>query len=487
MTFEEIQELVKKDEHRCLELKKTTGELQDGMHSACAFLNTDGGWLIFGVAPTSLKILGQQVTDNTQREIAQALTGLYPAVEAKPEYIDVPGRDGDQLIAIHFDGWKWGQMPYTYRGCPYYKYESTTQVMPQEIYEERLRAAKPEKFAWERQVADGVTLADLDEERIRGAVRLGVERGRMPATAGGDGLESILGKWNLMRDGKVMNGALALFGKSLGGYTQMGLRLARFRGTNKNEFVDSGKASGNFFDLLDAGMAFLFKHLSQSAKIVGFKKEEQLEIPAEALREALTNALCHRQLEKYNLTPSIAVYDDRVEIENPGRLPLDLTPATIKSSHASYPYNPLIAEVLYRSSFLESWGSGVSRMVDACKAQGVPEPEYEVNGGFVRIVFRRATEKTDEGVNDRRNDSVNGPVNEKSKEKIKEKIKEKGKEKTLDKVYRLISENSKITTAELAELCGVGENSIYKTVRKLRESGRIVRKGGDKGGEWVIT
>ncbi len=252
--------------------------------------------------------------------------------------------------------------------------------------------------------------------------------------------------------------------------------------------MDSGKASGNFFDLLDAGMAFLFKHLSLSGKIVGFKKEEQLEIPAEALREALTNALCHRQLEKYNLTPSIAVYDDRVEIENPGRLPLDLTPATIKSSHASYPYNPLIAEVLYRSSFLESWGSGVSRMVDACKAQGVPEPEYEVNGGFVSIVFRRATEKTtDEGVNGYVNGYVNGPVNEKSKEKIKEKIKEKGKEKTLDKVYRLISENSKITTAELAELCGVSENSIYKTVRKLRESGRIVRKGGDKGGEWVIT
>lgn len=72
MTFEEIQEIIAKDENRCLELKKTTGELQDGLHSACAFLNTDGGWLIFGVAPTSLKILGQQVTDNTQREIARA-------------------------------------------------------------------------------------------------------------------------------------------------------------------------------------------------------------------------------------------------------------------------------------------------------------------------------------------------------------------------------------------------------------------------------
>ena len=390
MTIEEIQIFIEKDEHRCLELKKTTGELQDGMHSACAFLNTEGGWLIFGIAPTSLKILGQQVTDNTQRDIAQALAGLYPAVEVKPEYIDVPGRNGDQLIVMHFSGWKWGQMPYTYRGCPYYKNESTTQVMPQEMYEERLRAAKPEKFAWERQEADGVSLADLDEKRISGAVRLGVERGRMPATAETESMESLLNKWNLMREGKVLNGAVALFGKNLSGYTQMSLRLARFRGTDKNEFIDSGRAEGNFFDLLDAGMAFLFKHLSQSGKIVGFQKEEHLEIPAEALREALTNALCHRQLEKYNLNPSIAVYDDRVEIENPGRLPFDLTPETIKRAHASYPYNPLIAEVLFKSSFLESWGSGVGRMVDACRAQGVPEPEYEVVGGFVRMIFRKS-------------------------------------------------------------------------------------------------
>ena len=220
-------------------------------------------------------------------------------------------------------------------------------------------------------------------------MRLGVERGRMPATAEVESLESLLGKWGLMHDSKVLNGAVALFGAQTGSYMQMRLRLARFRGTNKNEFMDSSRADGNFFDLLDAGMAFLFKHLSLSGKIVGFRKEEQLEIPAEALREALTNALCHRQLEKYNLSPGIAVYDDRVEIENPGRFPLGVTPENIKTSHASFPYNPLIAEVLYRSSFLESWGSGVGRMVDACRAQGVPEPVYEEYGGFVKIVFKK--------------------------------------------------------------------------------------------------
>ena len=67
LTIDELKELIQADEHRQLELKKTTGELKDGMHSACAFLNTEGGWLIFGVAPKSLKIQGQQGTDNTQR------------------------------------------------------------------------------------------------------------------------------------------------------------------------------------------------------------------------------------------------------------------------------------------------------------------------------------------------------------------------------------------------------------------------------------
>lgn len=66
LTIDELKELIQADEHRQLELKKTTGELKDGMHSACAFLNTEGGWLVFGIAPKSLKILGQQVTDNTQ-------------------------------------------------------------------------------------------------------------------------------------------------------------------------------------------------------------------------------------------------------------------------------------------------------------------------------------------------------------------------------------------------------------------------------------
>ena len=168
MTIDDIKALIAADESRTLELKKTTGELKDGMHSACAFLNTDGGWLIFGIAPKSLKILGQEVTDSMQQEIAKAITGLEPAVDVKIHYVDVPDRPGNKVIAMHFDGWVWGKRPHTFHGCPYYKVESTTKVMPHEMYDERIRAHQPQIYAWERQMADGVTVADLNEKHIRG-------------------------------------------------------------------------------------------------------------------------------------------------------------------------------------------------------------------------------------------------------------------------------------------------------------------------------
>jgi ATP-dependent DNA helicase RecG len=389
MTIDDIKQLISKDEHRQLELKKTTGELKDGMRTACAFLNTDGGWLIIGIAPVSLKILGQRVTDNTQREIAQYLTAIEPAVKVDVEYVDVPDYPENQVIAMYFEAFVWGHQPYTYDSRPYYKVESTTKLMPREMFEECIRASKPQYYAWERQQADRVQISDLNEERVRGAIRLGVERGRMMASSITESFEKVLDKLQLLTDGVPNNAAAALFGTNLFGYTQFRLRMARFRGTNKNSFIDNQRVEGNFFDLLDAGMAFFFKHLSLSGDIVGFVREEHLEIPAVALREALINALCHRQYEKYNLTIGIAIYDDRVEIESPGILPPQLTTETIKQPHLSYPYNPIIANVLFKTTFLENWGSGAGRIMDACKTQNVEVPNWVVQGGFVVVTFRR--------------------------------------------------------------------------------------------------
>ena len=359
MTIEDIQALIHGDETRTLELKKTTGELKDGIRSVCAFLNTAGGWLFFGIAPTTLKILGQEVTDNTRKEIAREIAKLEPLIDLPVEYIDVPDRPSFQVIAIHVNAAGYWSAPYTYDSKPYIRIESTTVVMPRDMFEDRLMRSKSNRYKWEDQVCKDITIADLEEQRIRGGVRLGVERGRMPASSLMETTESLVEKLKLTTsDGKLKNAAAALFLHNTSQFPQFLLRMARFRGTDKNEFIDNQRA-------------------------------EKLEIPAEALREALTNALCHRLFHNTSSSVGIAIYDDRIEIENSGHLPEELTTETIKQSHHSFPQNPTIADVLFKTTFLENWGSGVSRIMDACREANLPEPEYNQNASFVWVTFKR--------------------------------------------------------------------------------------------------
>jgi ATP-dependent DNA helicase RecG len=427
MTINDIQKLIANDEHRSLELKKSTGELKDGMHAACAFLNTDGGWLIFGVTPSSLKIIGQDVTDATQREIAQALSGIEPAVDVRVEYIPVQGPDGPKVIAIYFDAYVWGKSPYTFHGCPYYKVESTTMRMPRDMFTARLITSNLKQHSWERQAADGMTLDDINQSRVKNAVGIGVDAGRINSSALYDSVPDILRKWNLLtKEGQPNNAAVLLFGTNTHDYPQFKLQMARFAGNTKREFLDSLTAEGNFFDLLDAGTAFFFKHLFQSGKVVGFLREEHLEIPAEALREALTNALCHRQWEKVNQIISIAIFDDRLEISNPGFLPPELPLELLKQPHSSYPYNPIMAEVLFQIKILEKWGTGVNRIIDVCHENNVPEPEWTNDQGRVTVTFKRAnsliTRQCDE-VNDSVRDEVQGYVNTEASDRVRTRVK----------------------------------------------------------------
>ncbi len=459
MTIKDIETLIHNDETREIELKKTTGELKDGIKSACAFLNTDGGWLIFGVTPTTLRIVGQDVTESTRREIALALTHLEPALDIEVEYIDVPDSDGKQLIVMRFDKWVWGMEPYTYHKCPYYRVESVTKEMPRDMFVERLKAARPLDFAWDEQIAQGITINDLDEERIRNAVRLGIAGGRINASAEGATVETLLGKLKLLNDGKPTNAAVMLFGKNTDDYPQLLMRMACFKGNDKNEFLDNKRQYGNFFDLLDAGTAFCFRNLRLSGKILGMRREEQLEIPAEALREALINALCHRDYSNPRASVSLAIYSDRVEIVNPGRFPTQLTPENIKRQHDSYPYNIKIAQVLYQTTYLENWGSGVMRMMDLCKAQHMANPDYQLGENTVTIIFHRR--------NDSQSDSQKS-LNERQK-----------------KIVMLMRNDQHISVGSIAVKLSLSAPTVYREIKKINTVSELYWDGSAKTGHWA--
>ena len=235
------------------------------------------------------------------------------------------------------------------------------------------------------------------------------------------------------------------------------------------EFIDNQRVEGNIFVLLNEAMNFFRKHLNMHGKIVGLVRDEYLEVPAEALREAVLNALCHRQYERYNLTIGIAIYDDRIEIENPGILPPQITPENILQPHISYPYNPLIANVLYSTTYIENWGSGVKRIMEACQKRGVAAPIWSINGGFVVVTFMRPAKGDIQGVPQGVPQDVPQGVPQ---------------DKELDDwIEKQIRNNPQISTEDLAKL----SNRSSKTIKRhLAKMPHIRYVGSGYSGHWEV-
>lgn len=320
--LEDVRDLTVQNENQQVEFKETTGQLERGMETLCAFLNGTGGTVLFGVTDKG-KITGQDLSDKTKRDIIEAIRRIEPLTAIEISYIAVPAT-GKHVIALHADS-QLSARPFAYKGRAYYRIESVTCVMPQEKYN-LLLLQRGGKYGWEAILNENLNIENLDANTIRGAVRMGVESGRLPETTLMEQLPLILEKLDLSSsNGKLKNAAAVLFGKNLSDYPQCLLRMARFKGTNKDEFIDNQRIHGNIFELLDAAMAFFFKHLSLSGKIEKLYREEELTIPYKALRESCINSFSHRVYHKPGSSVSIAIYDDRVEVTNSGTFPEDMT------------------------------------------------------------------------------------------------------------------------------------------------------------------
>lgn len=126
------------------------------------------------------------------------------------------------------------------------------------------------------------------------------------------------------------------------------------------------------------------------AEIRDFERVEKWEYPLSAVREAVTNAVCHRD---YTSTANVqlSVFDDRLEVWNPGGLPENLTVDDLRRSHPSKPRNPLVANALFLIKYIERWGTGTQRIVREVVDHGLPDPEFvERQGGFA-VVFRKTS------------------------------------------------------------------------------------------------
>jgi len=165
--------------------------------------------------------------------------------------------------------------------------------------------------------------------------------------------------------------------------------MAHFKGVDKNEFLDNRQIHGHGFALLEEAMLFLRRHLPVAGRIQPglFERVDEPLFPLVALREALVNAICHRDYSLAGGAVSVAIYDDRLEIWSAGTLPFGLKVEDLKRDHQSRPRNPLIAEVFYKRGLVERWGRGTQKIVELCLAAGQPEPEFVEQAGAVGVRF----------------------------------------------------------------------------------------------------
>ena len=219
-----------------------------------------------------------------------------------------------------------------------------------------------------------------------------IRRGRSEHPGTRDPLEILRGLGLLVGGDQISRAAVALFCKGevpLPDFPQLKLRVARFKGTERDEFLDNRQFNGNAFDLMRRAERFLIDWLPVAGRVVPGKLQrvDTPSLPVEALREALANAFVHRDYADSSGSVGVALFDDRLEIISAGELHFGLTPEMLFRPHESKPWNPLIASVFYRRGHIETWGRGTLKIARLIQEAGLQAPTFKVNAGFVTLTF----------------------------------------------------------------------------------------------------
>lgn len=387
ITRAQVEQWAAAGESETLECKKTTGERREAMHALCGMLNHRGGRVLFGVAPDR-RVLGQQVSDRTIEEVAHEIQQIEPPVFPSIERVDV--EDGRAVLVVTVAQ---GQArPYAHRGQAYGRVGNASPELSRDEYNRLLLERLHGEQRWETEVASGWSIDDLDAAEIVRTVDEAIRRGRIDDPGTRD-LATLLRGFGLWRDGALLRAAVVLFGRAErleAELPQCLLRVARFRGTDRTEFLDNRQFHGNVFTLLSRAERYLRETLPVAGRVEPglYERVDDPLYPPVALREALANAFCHRDYAIGGGSVAVAVYDDRLEVTSSGTLHFGLTAEALFAPHESLPWNPLVARVLYRRGVVEQWGRGTLKMAELTAQAGLPRPDIEEAGGGVTVRFR---------------------------------------------------------------------------------------------------
>lgn len=460
---------IKVGESENIEFKRELPEKAEKyIKTIVAFANTSGGKLIIGVEDRSMEIVGVRaeeipvLIDKMTNVIADTVTPqLIPAITsaqiddkniiiieifpgaARPYYISAMGQENGTFVRVNAT---------TRLADPVMLRELQLQGRNQ-FYDETIlpdkeldvKAAKKLCMDMQRHIEQAlqargevptqkeITLTNLENWEVIKRVE-----GKLYPTIAFDLLTS-----NTQRFAKI----------------QCGL----FKGTDRVVFIDKREFDGPIYEQIEEAYQFVLKHINLGAEINGLYRKESYELPPSAIREAIANAVTHRNYMD-RACIQVCVYDDRVEITSPGMLYGGLTIDMIKNGRTRI-RNAGIAEVFGRMYVIEGWGTGIRRMIDACKEYGVPEPVLTEVGTDFRVEFFRKkfsvrTERTDSRTDD---------VTQRQKQ-----------------ILMLIRENPEVSTTTMAKALSCSRSTISEAIKELKNKKIIVRVGSDRKGYWKI-
>ncbi len=424
-----------------------------------AFANTNGGKLLIGIDDKG-KVLGLK---NAKKLLEDLPNKIKNRLFITP-LVNLETKDDKEIITIEILP---SSFPVFYEGKIFIRSGSTVQ----ELTGIELSSFLLEKTGqtWDKLPCDAEE-DDLDEETIYRFITLA--ENRLPLIKGLKDKKLLLQKLKLYtKDGKLTRGALMLFGKDPQYfYPSAYARIGRFK--SDVQILDTVEVRGNLFQQLDGIVNAIKKHISvrfdisvKDLKLEELARKDIWEYPLEALREAVINALIHR--DYLGTAPiQIKIYDDKITIWNLGKLLPPLTVEQLKQHHSGYHRNPLIATVFYYAGLIENWGSGTLRIIQLCKEQGLPEPEFTdtpIGIGAFTITFNKDIY-------------------------TEEQLRKMGLNERQIKAVMYVKEKGKITNKEYQQLTGISRQMATIDLKVLVEKGLFVMLGkAGKGITYELT
>ena len=441
-----------KKESETLEFKKSTSELKEATISIVSILNKhQKGELYFGVKNDG-KVIGQSISEKTLRDISQQISSkIEPKIFPKIHEKEI---DNKKCILIEFEG---NNVPYYAYGRAYMRVADEDKLISAKELEKIILKKNKDKLRWDNEVCKDATLKDIDTKRLKWFLK--------EANKEYHSIENSLDKLDLLKNGKLFNTAIILFGKKPQQFfPNAKLRCAVFATPSTSMIVDRQEFEGNLFHLIEKAEEYILKNIHIGMRLEGMRRIDVPEIDKDAFREAVINAFCHRNYYEYD-SVNIAIFKDRLEIRSPGDLYGGLTIEQIKKEKVSKRRNEIIANLFHEVHFVEKWGRGISLILSK-----EPTADFKEVAEMFITTFKRKKIKD---------------APEKYPLKYPEKYPEANE--TQLKILYLIETNPKITREQIATKLGLSLPGIKKNIKTLKDKNFIKRIGPDKSGHWEVV